>query len=59
MQICRMDYNDVSADGRRLKLHVYGVGTFPVLSGMQHDLWVRTGSLMHRKAVLLIGSSGL
>lgn len=34
MQICRMDYNDVSSDGRRLKLHVYGVGTFPVFSGI-------------------------
>jgi len=30
MQICRMDYNDVSADGRKLKLHVHGAGTFPV-----------------------------
>ncbi|OXL41930.1 hypothetical protein CA284_02980 [Enterobacter mori] len=35
MQICRMDYNDVSADGRRLKLHVYGVGTFSVFSGIE------------------------
>ncbi|KPW94091.1 hypothetical protein ALP58_200042 [Pseudomonas savastanoi] len=34
MQICSMDYNDVSPDGRRLKLHVYGVGTFPVFSGI-------------------------
>lgn len=29
MQIFRMDYNNVSADGRRLKEHVYGTGTFP------------------------------
>lgn len=35
MQICRMDYNDVSADRRRLRLHVYGVGTFPVFSGVE------------------------
>ncbi|MBP2166868.1 hypothetical protein J2125_000060 [Erwinia toletana] len=35
MQICRMDYNDVSPDRRRLKLHVYGVGTFPVFSGIE------------------------
>ncbi len=35
MQICWMDYNDVSSDGRRLKLHVYGVGTFPVFSGIE------------------------
>ncbi|AVJ16813.1 hypothetical protein CLM71_06545 [Serratia sp. MYb239] len=35
MQICRMDYNDVSADRRRLKLHVYGVGVFPVFSGVE------------------------
>ncbi len=34
MQICRMDYNDVSADRQRLKLHVYGIGTFPVFSGI-------------------------
>ena len=33
MQICRMDYNDVSADRRVLKFHVYGVGVFPVFSG--------------------------
>nr|WP_238081672.1 DUF2778 domain-containing protein [Pseudescherichia vulneris] len=35
MQICRMDYNDVSPDRKRLKLHVYGVGTFPVFSGIE------------------------
>lgn len=35
MQICRMDYNEVSSDGRRLKLHVYGVGVFPVFSGVE------------------------
>ena len=35
MQICRMDYNDVSADGRTLTLHVYGVGAFPVFSGVE------------------------
>ena len=35
MQTCRMDYHDVSADGRRLKLHVYGVGTLPVFSGIE------------------------
>lgn len=33
MQICRMDYNDASADRRVLKFHVYGVGTFAVFSG--------------------------
>jgi len=30
-----MDYNDVSPDRKRLKLHVYGVGTFPVFSGIE------------------------
>ncbi|EOD4813065.1 DUF2778 domain-containing protein [Serratia sp. IR-2025] len=30
-----MDYNDVSPDRGRLKLHVYGVGTFPVFSGVE------------------------
>lgn len=35
MQICRMDYNDASVDKRRLKLHVYGVGIFPVFSGIE------------------------
>lgn len=30
-----MDYNRLSADGKRAKLHCYGVGTFDVLSGME------------------------
>ncbi|CAI0780250.1 DUF2778 domain-containing protein [Serratia entomophila] len=33
MQICRLDYNAVSSDRRVLKLHVYGLSTFPVFSG--------------------------
>lgn len=31
MQICRMNYNELSPDGKRVKLHVYGVGSFDVL----------------------------
>lgn len=34
MQICRMNYNDLSPDGRRVKLCCYGIGTFDVLSGI-------------------------
>ncbi|AWD03238.1 DUF2778 domain-containing protein [Klebsiella aerogenes] len=34
MQICRMNYNDLSPDGRTVKLHCYGVGSFDVLSGI-------------------------
>ncbi|WP_313683356.1 DUF2778 domain-containing protein [Pantoea sp.] len=30
---CEMDYNEVSSDGRTVKLLCYGVGTFDVFSG--------------------------
>ena len=33
MQIMRMTYNDLTKGGGEAKLHVYGVGTFPVFSG--------------------------
>ncbi|CAI1614424.1 Protein of uncharacterised function (DUF2778) [Serratia quinivorans] len=33
MQICRMDYNDLSADRKKAKFHCYGKGTFEVFSG--------------------------
>ncbi len=33
MQICMMDYDRLSPDGKLAKLHCYGVGTFDVLSG--------------------------
>lgn len=33
MQIMRMSYNDLTKGGGEAKLHVYGVGTFPVFSG--------------------------
>ncbi|HCV64974.1 MAG TPA: hypothetical protein DGZ94_06945 [Serratia sp.] len=35
MQICRMDYNNLSTDGKIVKMHCYGVGTFDVLSGIE------------------------
>jgi len=67
-----MDYNDVSPDRKRLKLHVYGVGTFPVFSGIepvtnvaecalkrtQLYLLGLTGFLMHQKGVFLIELKG-
>ena len=34
MQICTMDYNDISKDGNILKLRCPGAGTFDVLSGI-------------------------
>ncbi|QKJ87876.1 DUF2778 domain-containing protein [Paramixta manurensis] len=34
MQICMMDYSNLSPDGKRVKLHCYGIGTFDVLSGI-------------------------
>lgn len=33
MLIMRMSYNDLSKGGGEAKLHVYGLGTFPVFSG--------------------------
>lgn len=33
MQIMRMNYDDLTNGGGEAKLHVYGVGTFPVFSG--------------------------
>lgn len=33
MQIMRMNYDDLTKGGGEAKLHVYGVGTFPVFSG--------------------------
>ncbi|MCW7550259.1 DUF2778 domain-containing protein [Photorhabdus sp. APURE] len=33
MQICRMNYNDLSDNGRKAKFHCYGVGIFDVFSG--------------------------
>ncbi|QKJ87403.1 DUF2778 domain-containing protein [Paramixta manurensis] len=33
MQIMRMSYDDLTKGGGEAKLHVYGVGTFPVFSG--------------------------
>lgn len=38
MQICMMDYSRLSADGKRVKLICYGVGSFDVLSGM--DIYI-------------------
>ncbi|HEJ6927025.1 TPA: DUF2778 domain-containing protein [Serratia marcescens] len=35
MLIMRMSYNDLSKNGGEAKLHVYGLGTFPVFSGRQ------------------------
>ncbi|GAA3606163.1 hypothetical protein GCM10023078_36570 [Gibbsiella greigii] len=35
MQICMMDYNNLSPDGRSVKLECYGVGSFDVLSGIE------------------------
>ncbi|EIK1818092.1 DUF2778 domain-containing protein [Salmonella enterica] len=35
MQIMRMSYNDLTNGGGEAKLHVYGVGTFPVFSGQK------------------------
>ncbi|WGL93225.1 DUF2778 domain-containing protein [Serratia marcescens] len=36
MQICRLNYADLSSDGKIVKLRCYGVGTFDVLSGIEH-----------------------
>ncbi|RAW74254.1 DUF2778 domain-containing protein [Photorhabdus sp. S15-56] len=33
MQICRMNYNDLSDNGRKAKFHCYGVDIFDVFSG--------------------------
>ncbi|WP_367303071.1 DUF2778 domain-containing protein [Pantoea allii] len=34
MQICTMDYDRLSPDGKRVKLDCYGIGSFDVLSGI-------------------------
>lgn len=33
MQLMRMSYDELTKGGGEAKLHVYGVGTFPVFSG--------------------------
>jgi hypothetical protein len=35
MQICMMDYGQLSSDGKRVKLSCYGVGSFDILSGIE------------------------
>lgn len=35
MQICMMDYGNLSRDGKKLKLNCYGVGSFDVMSGIE------------------------
>lgn len=35
MQICMMDYGNLSADGKTAYLKCYGIGTFEVLSGIE------------------------
>ena len=35
MQLMRMTYDDLTKGGGEAKLHVYGVGTFPVFSGQK------------------------
>ncbi|WP_336747939.1 DUF2778 domain-containing protein [Pantoea vagans] len=35
MQICMMDYGQLSSDGKRVKLNCYGVGSFDILSGIE------------------------
>lgn len=35
MQICMMNYDELSADGKTAYLHCYGIGTFAVLSGIE------------------------
>lgn len=34
MQICMMDYGNLSADGKTAYLKCYGIGTFEVLTGV-------------------------
>ena len=36
MQICMMDYNNLSHDGKVVMLNCYGVGRFEVFSGIEH-----------------------
>ncbi|MGV2878883.1 DUF2778 domain-containing protein [Pantoea vagans] len=35
MQICMMDYGQLSSDGKRVKLSCYGVGSFDIFSGIE------------------------
>lgn len=35
MQICMMDYGQLSSDGKRVKLNCYGIGSFDILSGIE------------------------
>lgn len=35
MQICMMDYSNLSRDNKTAYLHCYGIGTFDVLSGIE------------------------
>lgn len=58
MQICRLNYNDASPDRRVLKLHVYGVGTFPVFSG-KPSMLNRPDCSFRDKGALPRGSIGL
>ncbi len=42
MQIMRMSYSDVTKGGGEAKLHVYGVGIFPVFLVNNRTLITRT-----------------
>lgn len=55
MQICMMDYRQLSKDGRVAYLHCYGVGTFDVLSGI--DQYINNPDCAdHEKAAIPPGT---
>lgn len=55
MQICMMNYGELSDDGKTTYLHCYGVGTFDVLSGI--DFYINNPDCAdHEKAAIPPGT---
>lgn len=55
MQICMMDYSNLSADGKTAYLKCYGIGTFEVLSGIERYI-NNPDCADHEKAAIPVGT---
>lgn len=55
MQICMMDYGNLSADGKTAYLKCYGIGTFEVLSGIERYM-NNPDCADHEKAAIPVGT---
>ncbi len=51
MQICMMDYENLSRDGKTLKLKCYGIGVFDVFSGVDNYINDPNCSFVEKAAI--------